>query len=124
MENVQSVTTWKKGNEPKKQRSRILHTWRWSCRKKHVVKYSGNQHTIKLHADGNITCNAHSFCKMLGVWVHRRYRARHFRKWHSDSWWSTQHCSWISYIFRALLLYWLKDSVARTLDRSIRSSEN
>jgi hypothetical protein len=23
------------------------------------VKYSGNQHTIKLHADGNITCNTH-----------------------------------------------------------------
>jgi hypothetical protein len=25
----------------------------------HVVKDSDNQHTIKLHADGNITCNTH-----------------------------------------------------------------
>jgi hypothetical protein len=35
-------------------------TWRWPCRLKHVVKDSENQHTIKLHADGNITCNIHS----------------------------------------------------------------
>jgi hypothetical protein len=59
-------------NQKKKQRSRILkymkiniwwmlHTWRWSCRPKYVVKDSGNQHTIKLHADGNITCNTLSW---------------------------------------------------------------
>jgi hypothetical protein len=47
---MQSVTTWKKGSEPTKQRKhmeiniwRILHTWRWPCRPKHVVKDSGNQ---------------------------------------------------------------------------------
>jgi hypothetical protein len=39
---------------------RILHTWRWPCRPKHVVKNSENQHTIKLHSDGNITCNTHT----------------------------------------------------------------
>jgi hypothetical protein len=39
---------------------RLLHTWRWPCRPKHVAKDSGNQHTIKLHADGDITCNTHS----------------------------------------------------------------
>jgi hypothetical protein len=38
---------------------RILHAWRWPCRPKHVVKDNENQHTIKLHADGNITCNIH-----------------------------------------------------------------
>jgi hypothetical protein len=47
MENMQSVTTWEKGRQKKKQRSRILqayenknilHTWRWPCRPKHVVK--------------------------------------------------------------------------------------
>jgi hypothetical protein len=38
---------------------RILHTWRWPCRPKHVVKDSENQNTIKLHANGNITCNTH-----------------------------------------------------------------
>jgi hypothetical protein len=36
---------------------RILHTWRWPCRLKHVVKDSGKQHAIKLHVDGDITCN-------------------------------------------------------------------
>jgi hypothetical protein len=52
---MQSVTTWKKDSEPKIQRSRIhkhmkiniwriLHTWRWPCRPKHVVKDSENQH--------------------------------------------------------------------------------
>jgi hypothetical protein len=56
--------------EPKKQHSRILkqlkiniwrilHTWRWPYRPKHVVKDSGNKHTIKLHPDGDITCNTH-----------------------------------------------------------------
>jgi hypothetical protein len=34
---------------------RILHTWRWPRRPKHLVKDSENQTTIKLHADGNIT---------------------------------------------------------------------
>jgi hypothetical protein len=38
---------------------RILHNRRWPCRPKHVVKDSGNQHIIKLHADGDITCNTH-----------------------------------------------------------------
>jgi hypothetical protein len=37
---------------------RILHTSRWPCRPKHVVKDSGDQNTINLHADGNITCKA------------------------------------------------------------------
>jgi hypothetical protein len=49
---MQSVTTWKKGSKPKKQRSRILqaykinilHTWRWPCRMKQVVKDSENQY--------------------------------------------------------------------------------
>jgi hypothetical protein len=41
---------------------KILRTWRWPSRPKHVVKDSGNQHTIKLHADGDITCNTHSYC--------------------------------------------------------------
>jgi hypothetical protein len=31
----------------------------WPGRPKHVVKDSGNQHTIKLHADRDITCNTH-----------------------------------------------------------------
>jgi hypothetical protein len=35
---------------------RILYTWRWPSRPKHVVKDSENQNTIKLHADGNVTC--------------------------------------------------------------------
>jgi hypothetical protein len=38
---------------------RILHTCRWPYRPKHVVKDSGNQHTTKLLADGNITCSTH-----------------------------------------------------------------
>jgi hypothetical protein len=38
---------------------RIQHLWRWSSRPKHVVKDSGNQHTIKLYADGDIACNTH-----------------------------------------------------------------
>jgi hypothetical protein len=60
----------KKTANQKKQRSRILkyikiniwrilHTWRWPCRPKHVVKDSGDQHTIKLHTDEDITCNTH-----------------------------------------------------------------
>jgi hypothetical protein len=36
-----------------------IHTGRWPCRPKHVVKDGGNQHTIKLHTDGGITCNTH-----------------------------------------------------------------
>jgi hypothetical protein len=69
----------KKGSEPKKQPSRIfkymkinirriLHTWRWPCRPKHVVKDSGKQHIINLHADGNITCNSHW---VSSVWIPR-----------------------------------------------------
>jgi hypothetical protein len=38
---------------------RILHTWRWPCRPKHVVKDSENQHTVKLNADGNVTCSTY-----------------------------------------------------------------
>jgi hypothetical protein len=38
---------------------RFLHTWRWPCRPKDVVKDSENQHTIKQHADGDITCKTH-----------------------------------------------------------------
>jgi hypothetical protein len=37
----------------------FLHTWRWPCRPKHVVKDSESHHTIKLHAGGNITCKTH-----------------------------------------------------------------
>jgi hypothetical protein len=46
---------------------RILHTWRWSCRPKHVVKNSGNQHIIKLKADGDLTCNTHWMTHALSV---------------------------------------------------------
>jgi hypothetical protein len=60
----------KKRQRKKKERSRILkymkiniwrilHTWRCPCRPKYVVKDSGNQHTVKQHADGGITCNTH-----------------------------------------------------------------
>jgi hypothetical protein len=45
---------------------RLLHTWRWPCRPKHVVKDGGNQHTIKQHADGDITCNTHWAILKLG----------------------------------------------------------
>jgi hypothetical protein len=46
---------------------KILHIFKGSASlledghvgRKHVVKDSGNQHTIKLHAGGNITCNTH-----------------------------------------------------------------
>jgi hypothetical protein len=38
---------------------RMLHTWRWPCRPKHVAKDSGNQHTIKQHADRDITSDTH-----------------------------------------------------------------
>jgi hypothetical protein len=37
---------------------RILHTWRWPCRPKHVVR-QWKPTQWSLHADGNITCNAH-----------------------------------------------------------------
>jgi hypothetical protein len=39
--------------------SLFLHAWRWPCMPKHVAKDSGNQHTIKQHADGDVTCNSH-----------------------------------------------------------------
>jgi hypothetical protein len=55
----------KEGREPKKatksseaESFNILHTWRWPCRPKHVVR-QWRTNTIKLHADRNITCNTH-----------------------------------------------------------------
>jgi hypothetical protein len=52
-----SVETWLK--HMKINIWRILHNRRWPCKPKHVAKDNENQHTIKLHADGNITCNTH-----------------------------------------------------------------
>jgi hypothetical protein len=52
MENIQRVTTWKKAANQKNSEAEsfkhmkinILHTWRWPCSPKHVVKDSENQH--------------------------------------------------------------------------------
>jgi hypothetical protein len=65
---MQSVTTWKKAQ--KKQRSRIfqayenkniLHTWRWPCRPKHVVKDSENHHNEAIRRRKHNLQNRFSF---------------------------------------------------------------
>jgi hypothetical protein len=73
---------------------RILYTWRWPCRPKHVVKDSEN--TIKLHADGNITFNTHwtiQYSRML------KYSIRSIR---SSSWCKLSNISekHITFIFQ------------------------
>jgi hypothetical protein len=64
MENMQRVTTWKK-RQKKKQRSRILrayenknilHTWRWLCRPKHVVKHNKAAHRRKHNLQNPLNC--------------------------------------------------------------------
>jgi hypothetical protein len=73
----------------KKQRSRILqayenknilHTWRWPCRPKHVVRDSENQHN-------KAACwRKHNLCKCLSIWgdqrtfdhIHMKYDIRNF----------------------------------------------
>jgi hypothetical protein len=70
---------------------RFLHTWRRPCRPKHVVKDSENQNTIKLHADGNITCDNHCaicsirlklFCNLYYVRVFCNCNSVCCRKFH------------------------------------------
>jgi hypothetical protein len=51
----------KKGSKPKKQRSiwKEIYEESYTTEDGHVVKDSENQNTIKLYADGSITCNNH-----------------------------------------------------------------
>jgi hypothetical protein len=50
-----------------------------TCRRKHVVKDSGNQHTVKKYADGDITCNAHwCIAYISNTWILKKQKPASF----------------------------------------------
>jgi hypothetical protein len=62
LQTLQSTTTYQKSSKADSLNiRRHVHTWRWPSRPKHAVKKfnSEHQHTVKLHADGNIACKTY-----------------------------------------------------------------